>query len=469
MRLGFIISFLVLFSSSFAQGGWDLQQCIKYATDHNISLKQGALNNQVILNNSTQSKAAILPSMNLGAQHTYNFGQTIDRFTNKFANTEVLSQNLFASSTLLLWSGLAQYNNIRATEFNYLSSVENLKQQEYNLSLNVANAFITVIFSDELLKISQNQYETSKQQLERTMLLVEAGSVAKSVGFDIKAQVANDELNLTTADNNYQIALLNLRQLMNYDSVASFNVLKPEIEIKADQLVINDVQHIYESALKTQPNIKGGEFAILSADRSYKASKGKISPTLSMTGLIGTGYSGLNKNITGYTSVPTNVGDIPGYGPLVVNQQVPVFGNAKPFLDQYKSNVNKSIGFSLNIPIFNGLQTNTAYKNARINLLNARYTQELNKQNLYKAIAQAYANAKAALNKYKASQASVDAATESFKYAEQKFNAGAINSFDFTTAKNRLFAAESNLLQAKYDYVFKLKVLDYYQGKPLTL
>jgi outer membrane protein len=468
MRLHFIIAFLLVSAAGLAQG-WDLQQCIKYATDHNIALKQGALNNQVTLNNSNQNKAGILPSLNLGAQHTYNFGQTIDRFTNKFANTEVLSQNLFASSTLLLWSGLSQYNNIKASEFSYLSGVENLKQQEYNLALNVANAFITVIFSEELLKISRNQYETSRQQLDRTMLLVEAGSVAKSVGYDIKAQVASDELNLTTADNNFQIALLSLRQLMNYDSVANFSVSKPALEIQADQLVINDIQYVYESALKTQPNIKGGEFAILSADRSFKASKGRVSPTLSMTGLIGTGYSGLNKNITGYTEVPTNVGDIPGYGPLIINQQVPVFGNAKPFLEQYRTNVNKSIGFSLNIPIFNGLQTNTTYKNARINLLNARYTQELNKQNLYKAIAQAYANARAAMNKYKSSQASVDAATESFKYAEQKFNAGAINSFDFTTAKNRLFAAESNLLQAKYDYIFKLKVLDYYQGKPLTL
>jgi len=449
------------------QSGWDLQQCINYAITHNISLKQAALTNETNLNNSSQSKANILPTLNLGAQHTYNFGKTIDRFTNTFATQQVLSQNLFMSSNLVLWSGLAQYNNIKANEFNYLSGVENVKQQQNNLSLNVANAFITVIFSEELLKISKNQFDVSQEQLERTLKLVNAGAIAKSVEFDIKAQLANEEVNVTTADNNYQIAMLSLRQLMNYDSVANFSISKPEINITGEQLLMKDVQFVYESALKTQPSIKGGEFSVISADKTYKASRGRISPTLSMTGSIGTGYSGLNKEITGYETVSQNLGNIPGFGPLVLENSSPIFGAPKSFTDQYSNNINKSLGFTLTIPLFNGLQTYTSVKNSKINLLNARYTQDLNKQNLYKTIAQAYANAKAALNKYQASRSSVEAAAESFKYAQQKFNAGAISAFDFSTSKNRLFAAESNLLQSKYDYIFKLKVLDFYQGKPL--
>lgn len=449
-----------------SQQGMDLQQCINYAVEHNISLKQRYLNNEINKNNTDQSKATLLPSLNAGAQHIYNFGQTIDRFTNTFANTQVLSQNFYLSSNLVLFSGLSQYNNVKANEYNYLSGVESVKQLQNDLALNVANAYITVIFSEELLKISKNQFDITKEQLDRTQKLVNAGALAKSIEFDIKAQLANEEVNVTTADNNYQLSILNLRQLMNYDSVSNFNIIKPDIDIQGQQLLTNDVQYIYETALKNQPSIKSGEFSILSADKTYAANKGRVSPTLSMTGSLGTGYSGLAKDITGYNTVSDTLGVIPGFGPLTYNRQDPIFRD-KPFADQFKSNVNKSIGFTITIPLFNGLQTHTGIKNSKIGLLNARLSQDLNKQNLYKTIAQAYMNAKAALNKYSASKSSVEAASESFKFTQQKFNAGSISAFDFSTAKNRLFAAESNLLQAKYDYVFKLKVLDYYQGKPL--
>jgi len=195
------------------------------------------------------------------------------------------------------------------------------------------------------------------------------------------------------------------------------------------------------------------------------ANRGKISPSLTFNANIGTGTSGLAKNPTGeyyYVSqtLQTNVGNIS------YQTQMPVLEKT-PFSEQFKNNVNKSLGFTLSLPIFNGLQTSTSVQNAKINAFNAKLSQDLAKQNLYKSIAQAHANARAALNKYNASKLSVEAATESFNYAQQKFNAGVISALDFSTAKNRLFAAESNMLQAKYDYVFKLKVLDYYQGKPL--
>ena len=467
----YFFAFLFVISLSFVNGqqGWDLQQCISYATNHNITLKQSALNNELNKNNTIQSKAGILPSLNLGASHTYNFGQTIDRFTNTFANTQVLSQNFYISSNVVLWSGLSQYNTIKANEYKYLSGVENLKQQQNDLSLNVANAYITLIFTDELLKISTNQYAITKEQLERTQKLVTAGALAKSVEYDVKAQLASEDVNITTADNNYQLALLNLKQLLNLDSVTNFSIARPNIEMQENALLANNIQYVYETALKNQPSIKSAEYNIKSAEKTLAASKGRVSPSLSLTGSMGTGYSGLGKefvsaNISGFqASGITNKGD------TVFTPVTNYVTRKKPFADQFKDNVNKSIGFTLNVPLYNGLQTHTAVKNAKINALNARFSQDLVEQNLYKTIAQAFANAKAALNKYNATKASVDAASESFKYAQQKFNAGAISAFDFNSSKNRLFAAESNLLQSKYDYIFKLKVLDYYQGKPLTL
>jgi outer membrane protein len=465
MRSTFLIFLLALNTFLFSQSNWDLEQCIKYATEHNIVLKQSALNAEINKNNTDQSKAGILPTLNVGAQHNYNFGKTVDRFSGTFANTQFVNENFYLSSNLTLWSGLSQYNNIKANEFNYMSSVENTKQQANDLALNVANAYLNVIFTDELLKISQNQYAITKEQFDRTKKLVDAGALAKSVEYDLKAQLANEEVNVTTADNNNQLAVLGLKQLMNYDSVAIFSIARPILEVDNAQLLTENIQYIYETALKNQPKIKSGEFAIMSADKTFAASKGRVSPTLSMSGSIGTGYSEVAKSLAGYESKTDTLGYFGGQ-PFTYLSQTPLFEKT-PFQKQVKDNVNKTIGFTLNIPLFNGLQTTTSIKNAKINLLNARYTQDLNKQNLYKTIAQAYMNAKASLNKYNASKSSVEAAGESFKYAQQKFDAGSISAFDFSTAKNRLFVAQSNLLQSKFDFIFKMKVLDYYQGKPL--
>jgi len=463
-----ILFICILFSNVAiqAQSAWDLEQCIVYAKNHNISLKQTNLNNEINLNNTNQTKASVLPTLNAAATHQYNFGQTIDRFTNTFANTQVLSQNFFLSSNVTLWSGFSQYNNVKANEFNYLSGVERLKQQEYDLALSVANAYIGVIFSEEVIKISQNQYQITKEQLERTQKLVNAGSVAKSVEYDIVSQLANEEVNVTSAENNYNLSLLNLKQLMNFDSVTNFNIARPDLNVQEALLLDNNLNAIYETALKNQPTIKSGEYSIMSAEKFLAASKGRVSPTLSFNASLGTGTSGLAKKITGYQNqtqiLETNMGN------FSYNTQVPIL-EKMPFSEQFRNNSNQSLGLTLSVPLFNGLQTSTSVKNAKINSLNARFTMDLAKQNLYKNIAQAHANAKAALNKYKATLSSVKAANESFFYAQQKFNAGALSAFEFNSAKSRVFAAESNLLQSKYDYIFKLKVIDYYMGKPLGL
>ncbi len=465
MKKVFFALLIVLGTSLQAQSPWDLQQCITYAVQHNLSLKQQGLSNEMSKNNSTQVRSSVLPNLNAGATHQYNFGQTIDRFTNTFANTQVLSQNFYISSGITLWSGLSQYNNIKASDYNYLSGVERLRQQENDLALSVANAYIGIIFSEEILKISQNQFQLTKEQLVRTQKMVDAGALAKSVEYDIKAQLANEEVNVTTADNNYRLSILNLQQLMNFDSVTNFAVARPDFSISESQLVENNITAMYETALKTQPGIKSSEYAVMSADRTRIANKGRYSPSLSFNASMGTGTSGLAKKQTGeYYTVPQTL--VTNMGTFIYETQVPVLVST-PLTEQFKSNTNKSLGFSLTVPLFNGLQTNTAVKNAKLNVLSTQYNADITKQTLYKNIVQAHANARAALNKYTATKSSAEAAAESFKYAQQKFDAGAISSFDFTSAKNRLFAAESNLLQAKYDYIFKLKVLDYYQGKPL--
>jgi len=462
----FLIIGISLISNA-QSGTWDLQQCVDYAQKNNINLKQTEITTRINKNNANQTKAAILPSVNAGAQHTYNFGRTIDRYTNTFANTQVLSQNFYVSSNVVIWSGLAQYNNIKATQYQYLSSTETYLQQRNDLALNVATAYINVIFSDEILQISKAQFKITQEQLERTQKLADAGTLAKSSVFDLKAQLANEEVNVTSADNNYQIAMLTLKQLLNLDTLNSFAISKPNVDILNSELGAITVQAIYETALKNQHSIKATNYNLMAAEKTLAVAKGRVSPTLSATGSIGTGTSGLDKNIDAVKFVGWDTTAVTTGGDFVISPKTEVVTSKKPFADQFKDNVNKSIGFTLSVPIFNGLQTYTGVKNAQLNALNAKYAQDLTEQNLYKTIAQAYANAKAALNKYNANKASVEASEQSFYYAQQKYNVGAISTFDYNNAKTRLQNAQGNLIQAKYDYVFKLKVLDYYQGKEL--
>jgi outer membrane protein len=464
------VLFIGLAQTHFAQSSneWDLQKCIDQAQKHNISLKQSEITTQINKNNSVQSEAAILPTLNAYGQHNYNFGKTIDRYTNTFANSQVLSQNFYLSSNVVLWSGLAQYNNIKATRYQYLASTENYLQQKNDLALNVATSYINVIFSNEILQIAKASYKLTQEQLTRTEKLAEAGTVAKSAVYDIKAQLANDDVTVTNADNNYQIAMLTLKQLLNLDTLNSFSIARPNVDLLNNELALTSVQNIYEAALKNQHSIKSANYNLLASERTLNVARGKVSPTLSATGSIGTGTSELNKRIVSSSIVGVTPVAATLDGATVVYQpQYSIVTEKKPFADQFKENVNKSVGFTLNVPLFNGLQTFTGVKNAKLNVLNAKYGQDLVEQNLYKTIAQAYANSKAALNKYNANKASVEASEQSFMYAQQKLNVGAISTFDYNSAKTRLQNAQSNLVQAKYDYIFKLKVLDYYQGKEL--
>lgn len=450
-----------------AQNNWELKSCIDYAIKHNIQLKQSAINAQINKNNYDQTKANVLPTLNLAAVHTYNFGKTIDRYTNTFANSQVLSQNFYVSSNVVLFGGFTSYNNIKANQYNYLSSAESVKQLQNDISLNVVNFYLNVIFTDELSTIAKNQLTITKEQLDRTKKLVEAGSLAKSVQYDIEAQLANEEVNVITADNNYQLAVLSLKQIMNLDSLNSFSISKPNIDVENQPILTEGVQSIYEMALKNQPNIKSSEYSLLSSEKSLASARGRRSPTLSMNGTLGTGTSGLAKNIKGFNVTGYDTTAVTTGGQFVLSPRTELVTEPKPFADQFKDNVSKSFGFTLSVPLFNGLSTHTGVKNAKLSVLNAKLNQDLAKQNLYKTIAQAYTSAKSALAKYMACKKSVEASDASFKFADQKFNVGAITAFDYNTAKNRLAVAQSNLLQSKYEYLLRLKVLDFYQGKDL--
>lgn len=469
MRNLFSVLLTIIFIPYFAQQKWTLQQCVEQGIKYNISILQADLNQQIAKVNYLQSEASILPNINAGASHTYNIGRTIDRYTNTFANTNVLSQNFYIGSQVTLWSGLSQYNLIKQNQFNYLAGKENLEQRKNDLALNIATLFLQVIYNQELAKVSENQKEISIIQYDRIKKLVEAGSLAKSNELDIYAQLANDDFNLISAKNAYGMALLNLKQLINQDTLTNFDIEKPDFSEPANNFATLTAWDIYQTALKNQHSIKSAEFNLLAAEKSLAVAKGRVSPSLTFNGSIGTGYSGLAKRVVGYTKTGLYNVYATNNGLAIVDPTeiaIPVLEET-PFKNQFNDNVNKSLGFSLNVPLFNGLTTYSSIKNAQLQQLNSKYNYDLSKQQLFKTIAQAYADAQASLNKYQAAKIAKEAAELSFNFNKQKFEAGAIGLVDFNLAKNRLLKSESDALNAKFDFIFKLKVLDFYQGKPL--
>ncbi len=474
VKIAFI---LFLCTSSFANAQnavkaqqWTLEQCIDYALKNNIQVQQSQLNTELSKVNLTQSEANLLPSLNGNASHVYNFGRTVDRFTNQFATKEVLSENLSLSSNVNIFSGWQNINSIQQNRFNLIASKYDVDKMKNDISLNIASAYLQILFNMESLDNAHNQMGITSSQVERTKKLFDAGATAKGTFLDIQAQLALEELNVTNAQNQLDISYLTLVQLLNMQTTEGFSVVKPDLTIASEVLLSDNPLQIYNTAVTNLPEVKSAEFKVKSAKKGVDIAWGGISPSLSFSAAYGTGYSGASQQIItqpAYQGYKAD-GRVTSAGDTVL---APSFSNPTyektPFLDQYKNNVNKSFGFYLTVPLFNRFQTKTLIDKARIQKLNADLTVESTKLQLQKSIQQAYADANASLKKYGSTQKALDAMQESFKYTEQKFNVGIVNTLDYNTAKNKLIKTQSDLLEAKYEYVFKTKVLDFYQGKPL--
>jgi len=461
----------VLSSAAFSQQPsktWTLKQCIDYALENNIRIKQNKLNIQLAEESLLQSKAAALPNLNGNAFHNYNFGRTIDPFTNEFATERVLSNSFSFSSNVTLFNGFQTVNTIKQSRLDFLASKYDVDKTSNDISLAIANNYLQILFSEELVGIARNQLGIIKQQLNRTKILVEAGSLAKGSLLDIEAQAAMDELQLVNAENQLELSYLSLIQLLDLDSINDFEIAKPDIDIPNESILNGTPGQIYLAALSVQPQIKSAEYRVESSIKGLSVAKGGKSPRLTVGGSFGTGYSDARKSITDTLSafvVPI------GYTQSGEDVLAPFYDfnfETTPFNQQIDDNINQSFGFNLTIPIFNGLQTKTSIGRAKIAVKNAQYELQLQKNQLNKDIRQAYADARAALKKHQATAKTVSALQEAFNYTEQRFDIGMVTSVEYNDAKNKLMKAKSDLLQAKYDYVFKTKMLNFYQGKSLA-
>ncbi len=474
-----VISCFMVITAIKAQEVWTLEKCVEYALTNNIQVKQQLLlvkSQQAMLQ---QDKLSLLPSVNAGASHGYNFGQTVDRYTNQFATNRVQSDNFYLGSSVTLFGGLQKINQIKQRKSDLEATHFDTDKFMDDMSLNIATGYLQILYYHELVKTTENQLKATELQSGRLKKLVEAGALAQGDFFTLEAQRAAENSQVVSARNNLDIAYLTLVQMMDIPSTKGFEIESPDLEMALQPSLSISPEQIYGAALETQPVIKSAESRVKSSEIGLYLAQGGQSPTLTLQGSLGSGYSGAAQILESFSIIIPDVTKvapsafIPGTdGKPLQNiwaySGIPVY-KTKPFNDQIKDNLNRSISLNLNIPIFNGWATRTAISRARMNVENSQYNLELSKLQLRKTIEQAYADAKAALNNYDASTIGVNAARESFRYADSKFSLGSLNSVDYNNSKKDLEKAESDQLRAKYEFIFKSTVLDFYMGKPLSL
>jgi len=469
-----LFTLLILLSISIAgqaQENWSLQRCIEYALENNLTIEQAELGVQNADIDITQAKHNRYPTLNASSSLNKNFGRSIDPVTNDFITQSFVGNNVGLQSGITLFNGFRIANSLKQAKINQIASKLDLDQSKRDISLAVANNYLSGLFADENLAIAQSQLETSKEQLAQTEKLINAGVRPANESLDILAQIANNEQQVIAAENSKVIALLGLKRLLRLEPDVSM-VLEVPINVNVDSdpdlLTFTDV---YNSALLSQPNVKAGESRIESARIGVKISKSGIMPRVTAFGSIQSNYNNQVPLLENFTDVlvPSNVVINGENAVLSELRSIPTVISEKPYFTQVDENLSYGVGLSLNVPIYNNYSARLGMERAKLNILNVENQNAQLKEQLKTTVQQALADARASKRRLNATEKSVDASKASFDNAEKRFNAGTINSFEYVTIKNALQQAEVNSVIAKYEFLFALKIIDFYMGKPIKL
>jgi outer membrane protein len=451
-----------------ADSVYNLQQCIEIAINNNLTVKRSELDMERSRIYWQQQRANLLPTLSGGINHSLNNGRSIDPFTNTYLNQQITSADYRADASLILFNGMAVQNSIKRTALAYQAGKMDFEQAKNDITLNVITTYLQVINNTDLLTQGNSQLEVSKQQLHRLQVMNANGAVKPSDYYDVKGQQSTDQLTIINAKNALEASKLNLLQLMNVAYSRSITVQRlSAAELPANKFAEN-AEQIYSAAIQNLPLVKAAALRRQSAEKQVKVTKGLLYPTLSLYSGLATRYSSAARRSTLIDSVEVNTGAY--IKTPAGNQQVYAYnqnyGSERVgYYDQFKNNYNTQAGISLQIPILNAFQRKNNVALAKIDLSEARYTEESTRVQLRQNVEQAYINMASAFERYQILTEQVDAFKESFRTAEIRFNAGVLNSVDYIVAKNNLDRANNNLINARYDYYIRTKILDYYAGK----
>ncbi|MDR3141325.1 MAG: TolC family protein [Tannerellaceae bacterium] len=441
------MAFMLVFPSLQAQTKqWTLEECIRYAIEHNIDLKQQEQQQKLSEIAANTSKNSWLPTLNASVGQNFSFGR-IQSADGTISSRNGANTSFGAQIQMPVFDGLRIPNDIAAKKLNLLAAMASLGKAKDDLAINIASYYVQVLYNKELLKIAQLQVELTGEQVARTEALVNAGKAPLSQLYDIKAQLAKDEVSMTEARNNVNLALLDLKQSLELErESANFEIQAPQLDDAVETCMesILPPENIYNNAVVVKPQIKEQEYLLESQKKQLKVAQADYFPQLNLNAGYSSGYYYFYSGLTGT-------------------------GANRSFSNQLSDNSQEMIGLTLSIPVFNRFQVRNNVRSARVNIVNRELLMENSKKVLYKEIQQAYYNAVAAQEKYASSGKSVIASREAFSYAEERYAAGKSTVFEYNEAKTKYAQSLSEQVQSKYDFIFRAKILDFYNGTPIML
>ncbi len=420
-----------------AQERITLKRATELVIENNLQIKQAQFSESISDENLLQSKLALFPTLNASTGLNFNFGRSIDPLTNQFVNQAITSTSGNVSSTTALFQGFRKINEISQNKLQLEADKSNTRKIKNDLVLAVVTNYLNVLNSQDLLIATRQQLEISRQQLDIEQKFFDVGNKTLADLSQAKSQVATAELNVTNAQNQVDMAFLNLAQLLELDPAIPFEVEKPQIADISSVNTAYSAVDVFKTASVNFPDIQLAEFRKQVFEKEIDIAKGNYYPSLNLQSGFGTRYSNGS------------------------------FGN-NSFSTQVKDNFNQFIGFGLNIPIFNGLAARSSVRRAKINFQNAEITEQLAKNNLNKVINQAVYDLRAAEKRYYSAQTAYQSSKDAFNVIEQRYAVGLVNSLDFNQAQTNLNKAQFDQIQARYDFIFRSKVIDYYLGNPIT-
>ncbi len=431
------ILFILLLSIQPLKSQWTLEECISYAVSNNISIKQMELSHNRAEVNLHASKMALFPDISAGIGQTWNYGRTQTQ-SGLYQNQTQSNTSISLSSSLPLFTGGRLIHTIGKSKLDLQVSFYKLQKAQNDLALNVTSLFFEVLFQKELFKIAKERFATTSHQTALTELLTVNGKVPRRQLLDMMAQKANDTLSLVEASNSLTLALLDLAQALEITDAENFDIISPseldEASIAdSDDILLLSYLDIYERAVKNRPEIHSAEFELQSSEQSLKIAQSSYLPTISLQAGIGTNYFYLHNNAANLI-----------------------------FREQLKNNLSQYIGLNLNLPIFDRLSTFNSCRQAKLNIKNQQLALEHTRKQLFKEIQTAYLHLVASIEKRRTSRQLIVLAEEAFVYATEQYNSGKSSVFDFAQAQSQLVRAQSEEAKARYDYLFKMKVMEFY-------
>ncbi len=474
-RITFLFVSTFLFSNSLvAQQKWNLLQCIQYAMDNNLLVKQAQIQTRLSELVLKQSKLSQYPNLTFGNNIAYSSGRNQDPTSFSLITKGYLSSSMSLQTGVELFNWYSKRNTIAANIIEVDAAKATVEKQRSDLALIVANAYLQILLAKEQAKIAGVQLQQSQAQLANIRKLVRAGALPELNAAELEAQVATDSANVISARGNVDINFFFLKTYMNIDASQPMEIEEPPAaNIPVENIVDLQPEIVYALALKNLPQQRVNDLKYLSAQKMSQALRGAMMPTISMFGSLGSSYNNQAVNVNGVTTFFAPIGKVSVGGTSYDVLPIQPFSNytyGKPGLfSQYGDNFRQSVGISINVPVFNGGTLRTNYERSKLNIESLGLQKEQDNQKLKQDIYQAYNAALIAMEKFNASKKIVEAAQRTYDFSSKRFNVGMLSTFELNTNQNNLYKAKLELVLNQFDYVFKAKVLEFYKGQGLKL